>query len=298
MMTTVLGSDCSRIVLSEGDVSIREVDVRSLLDQNWITDNIIAYYIEKLNNTHHKNRVDRCNKKDEKNEMNISFCDASVSFLLQYGGTELAASVLTEANCISPVSQRNRNNNDNLVVGYRCNHSAIGFVLNNSRREQSSSFFSGTHWSLLVFEKKSHSFFHLDSNASYPSASPPGHHSKHKSSFDSYNDRAAATLAQVLSPLLLTSASSPSPPSSLPSLMKVPQQQNGYDCGIYVLNFMQQLHQLYNNNTDNNNNNNSNKNDDANISLRDVQLKDIDTNQFRLELYSMIRNEEENRKKH
>ena len=88
---------------------------------------------------------------------------------------------------------------------------ALVFVVNNNDDPHRA--FGGTHWSVLVFERRSGEFFALDS-------------------IRGTNDAAAAALASSLAPLLLgPDARRPTPVRAHPML---PAQTNAHDCGVYA----------------------------------------------------------------
>lgn len=75
----------------------------------------------------------------------------------------------------------------------------------------------GSHWSLLVYEANSLTFTHFDSCFGF-------------------NNNAASTLAKRLSPLLRGTSQTTKFVEGLS-----PRQDNGYDCGVYVISFVETI---------------------------------------------------------
>ena len=93
----------------------------------------------------------------------------------------------------------------------------------------------GSHWSLLAFDRRTNVFLHLDS-------APGG----------GGNRGAARQLAGALSPLVRDQPAAGGGSSGqqlrLPRFEEVegaPRQENGYDCGVYVMALARQLCALY-----------------------------------------------------
>jgi Ulp1 family protease len=87
----------------------------------------------------------------------------------------------------------------------------------------------GSHWSLLVYVRNTHggSFFYLDS-------------ARHAGSKNLANAKQVAKILQpVISPDVLASGN----PTRFVEL-ECPQQQNGYDCGVYTILFAELVYQL------------------------------------------------------
>ena len=179
-------------VLSLGDVLLREEDLALLRDPcSWLTDQIVAYAVEKQKGAGGDAGAGAGAGAGEEPEL----FDASVSMLMMYA---------PEA-----------------VLGARpaaCGAPALVFVVNNSDDPHRA--FGGTHWSVLVFERRSGEFFALDS-------------------IRGTNDAAAAALASSLAPLLLgPDARRPTPVRAHPML---PAQTNAHDCGVYACLFLEEI---------------------------------------------------------
>ncbi|KAM9952957.1 hypothetical protein ACTFIR_008015 [Dictyostelium discoideum] len=107
----------------------------------------------------------------------------------------------------------------------------------------------GTHWSLLIFIKSLNKFIYYDS-------------------INSFNSSDAIFIISKFKFLL----SSPSPKTNLKEFLinqKTPQQQNGYDCGLYVLSIIEELLKLI---IKENENNEGEKNK---ISYKDLLLSEF-----------------------
>ncbi|XP_027055207.1 sentrin-specific protease 8-like [Pocillopora damicornis] len=91
----------------------------------------------------------------------------------------------------------------------------IFFAVNDNDSRHSA---GGSHWSLLAYCRETNSFHHYDSSSSF-------------------NTSAARSLAQNVEPFLhCRSGQNPSFKDD-----RCPQQQNGYDCGLYVVCITEQL---------------------------------------------------------
>lgn len=164
-------------MISYFDVLLHESDVKLLTGPRWINDQVIAFYFEYLAH--------------EVASPEIHFLTGAVSFLLINGELQDL-----EASLIRPLKLKEKKYifaavNDNPDV-----NTAEG----------------GSHWSLLVWDRESGEFLHLDSCGNA-------------------NQSAAAILATKLHKLLEIEGSLKF--ATLP----VPQQVNMYDCALYVLKF-------------------------------------------------------------
>ena len=116
-------------------------------------------------------------------------------------------------------------------------HDFIFFPINNS---QSMFSVGGSHWALLIYQRHNNAFYYLDSagvynltyaqkfaNKIYPYIQP-----KKQSNDSDENEAKEANIDYV---------------NVLKNFTKiqVPQQQNGYDCGLYVVEFSQFVAQFY-----------------------------------------------------
>ncbi|XP_029201653.2 sentrin-specific protease 8-like isoform X1 [Acropora millepora] len=92
----------------------------------------------------------------------------------------------------------------------------VFFAVNDSDSTHSA---GGSHWSLLVYERQRNIFHHYDS-------------------FSSHNSPAARSLAKKMEPFLAAK-------SSHFVEDRCPQQENGYDCGVYLICFAEELCQNF-----------------------------------------------------
>ncbi|CAH3027281.1 unnamed protein product [Porites evermanni] len=92
-------------------------------------------------------------------------------------------------------------------------HKLVFFAVNDN---ESTNSVGGSHWSLLLYKRQTNSFHHYDSSTPF-------------------NTSAARSLAKNVEPFLLV--------KDTPSFIqdKCPQQQNGYDCGVYVITITEEL---------------------------------------------------------
>ncbi|EAL67999.1 sentrin-specific protease 8 [Dictyostelium discoideum AX4] len=107
----------------------------------------------------------------------------------------------------------------------------------------------GTHWSLLIFIKSLNKFIYYDS-------------------INSFNSSDAIFIISKFKFLL----SSPPPKTNLKEFLinqKTPQQQNGYDCGLYVLSIIEELLKLIIKENENN------KGEENKISYKDLLLSEF-----------------------
>ncbi|KAM9963079.1 hypothetical protein ACTFIW_006301 [Dictyostelium discoideum] len=107
----------------------------------------------------------------------------------------------------------------------------------------------GTHWSLLIFIKSLNKFIYYDS-------------------INSFNSSDAIFIISKFKFLL----SSPSPKTNLKEFLinqKTPQQQNGYDCGLYVLSIIEELLKLIIKENENN------EGEENKISYKDLLLSEF-----------------------
>lgn len=176
-------------VLCLRDVCLREADVALLRDPcSWLTDQIIAYVIEKLNDGSGDGASDGGGFRRPE------LFDASCSMLLLY-----APEVVMDARPAAVDAP------------------ASVFVVNNN--DDPNRAFGGTHWSVLVYERRTREFYALDS-------------------IRGANDAAAEALASSLAPLLLGS-DDPRPPVVRRHPM-LPSQCNAHDCGVYTCLFLEE----------------------------------------------------------
>ncbi|KAL9959534.1 hypothetical protein ACROYT_G032864 [Oculina patagonica] len=89
----------------------------------------------------------------------------------------------------------------------------VFFAVNDNESKLSA---GGSHWSLLMYNRQTNSFHHYDSSSSY-------------------NTSAARSLAKNVEPFLTAKEN----PSFVED--RCPQQQNSYDCGIYVICITEEL---------------------------------------------------------
>ncbi|KAI8464983.1 MAG: hypothetical protein J3K34DRAFT_489198 [Monoraphidium minutum] len=81
----------------------------------------------------------------------------------------------------------------------------------------------GSHWSLLAFDRSSNAFHHIDSASG------------------SRNRAAARLLAGAASPLVQGRAAPGAPPPAFLEPPGAPRQDNGHDCGVFVMAAARQL---------------------------------------------------------
>ncbi|KAM9989400.1 hypothetical protein ACTFIY_005447 [Dictyostelium cf. discoideum] len=108
----------------------------------------------------------------------------------------------------------------------------------------------GTHWSLLIFIKSLNKFIYYDS-------------------INSFNSSDAIFIISKFKFLL---SPPPQPKTNLKEFIinqKTPQQQNGYDCGLYVLSIIEELLKLIIKENENN------KGEENKISYKDLLLSEF-----------------------
>ena len=100
------------------------------------------------------------------------------------------------------------------------------FIPINDQFNQSRTAFSrpggGSHWSLLLWTLPDCNFYHFDSSSGY-------------------NSSAALTVSRKLLKVLRLKAIPGQPFETNVKTCKTPKQQNGYDCGVYLLGFAETL---------------------------------------------------------
>lgn len=122
------------VITSFGDVSLRGFDLASVTPGQWLTDNVIAYDLAKLD--------------AKAAAAGVQLFDPSVSYLLRFGGDDVISSVIHE-----------RSRNEHLQ--HTPTTTALAFVINDNTNVERAR--GGTHWSVLVFEKSKARFTHFDS---------------------------------------------------------------------------------------------------------------------------------------
>ena len=167
--------------VSLGDVFLRPTEILLIHAPNWLPDTVIAFWVEHATLIKYKPIM-----------QNVVLLPPSICFLLAQSQPDQVPDILKSLHI----------QGKDYILFPTNDHSSITTA-------------GGSHWSLLVFERKSGKFRHYDSSQGRSS-------------------RLAATrlfrqVHETLAPGIAT---------SLSQVDLMPQQENGYDCGIYVLKMM------------------------------------------------------------
>lgn len=155
--------------------------VNELLSNEWISDDMLNIYSDLLNNKFSKS--------------------ADKPFLI------INPIIVQAIKCI--------NDFNFLLDPLQLDYIDLFFLPVNDSKQQSMSD-NGTHWSLLIFDRCSHSFYHIDSIK------------------NSQNVLAAQEIADKLSSYFEKGGN-----GSHIIQIQAPQQSNSYDCGVFVVYFME-----------------------------------------------------------
>eukprot|EP01117_Protostelium_nocturnum_P012546 TRINITY_DN4622_c0_g1_i1.p1 TRINITY_DN4622_c0_g1~~TRINITY_DN4622_c0_g1_i1.p1 ORF type:complete len:223 (-),score=74.82 TRINITY_DN4622_c0_g1_i1:33-701(-) len=158
------------------DVTLYEEDVQLLEKPNWLNDNLISFYFEYLTF-----------QVFEKEKNRFLFVHPSTVFMFQFLSTEEMKEIMNS-------------------LSFQDKEFIFLPINNNSNVERT----GGSHWSLLLFESKTSTFFHFDS-------------------CQSINSSPATVIANQFGKLFSTKTKYQS--------INCPQQKNGHDCGIFLLAF-------------------------------------------------------------
>ncbi|KAI5712130.1 sentrin-specific protease 8-like isoform X2 [Diaphorina citri] len=167
----------SKVVLSYHDAVLHESDISILQGSDWLNDEIIAFYLEYL-------------EKEVYHKKGMLFVSPQVTQCLkQVEKDELKI-------FLDPILDRS--------------HHHIFFALNDSDSLDKP---GGSHWSLLIYDRRNDEYFHADS-------------------FQGTNSREALKLAYNLHYYF-----NPSDVNQPPFVkqVKTTQQKNSYDCGLHLL---------------------------------------------------------------
>lgn len=167
----------AKVVLSYHDTILHESDIRILQGSEWLNDEIIAFYLEYLDKEVYPNK-----------------------------GMLFVSPQVTQ--CIKQVQREDLKIFLDPTV--KPSHDFIFFALNDSDRLDEP---GGTHWSLLIYDRRNDKYFHADS-------------------YQGTNSTQAQKLA-----LNLHSYFNPSELDQPPFVkqVKTAQQKNGHDCGLHLL---------------------------------------------------------------
>ncbi|XP_054156223.1 sentrin-specific protease 8-like [Oppia nitens] len=183
------------IVLSYYDTCLRTSEVNLLKGNKWLNDNVIGFWFDYLENDLYSDVSDH-----------IAFLSPNVVHFIKSSGnkhnTEAVAEML--ASMVLPDKQ--------LVL----------IPVNDSSVYQKET--SGSHWSLLVFNKHRQSFEHYDSHTG------------------SINRSHAEHIVSILTPIVMAGngdGGNQKPPAADLELdlqeMECTQQDNNYDCGVHLI---------------------------------------------------------------
>lgn len=167
----------SKVVLSYHDTVLHESDINILQGSDWLNDEIIAFYLEYLEKEVYPNK-----------------------------GMLFVSPQVTQ--CIKQVQKEDLKIFLDPVLNPSHHH--IFFALNDSDSLDKP---GGSHWSLLIYDRRNDEYFHADS-------------------FQGTNSREATKLAHNLHYYF-----NPSDGNQPPFVKQVrtAQQTNGYDCGLHLL---------------------------------------------------------------
>lgn len=167
----------SKVVLSYHDSVLHESDLRILQSSDWLNDEIIAFYFEYLEKEVYPDK-----------------------------GMLLVSPQVTQ--CMKQVQKEELKIFLDPIV--KPSHDYIFFALNDSNSVDQP---GGTHWSLLIYNRRNDEYFHADS-------------------YQGTNSQEAQKLA-----INLHSYFNPSDVNQPPFVkqVKTAQQSNGHDCGLHLL---------------------------------------------------------------
>ncbi len=208
------------VVLSFGDILLRQSDIRTLDATKWINDSIIAFYLEFLETVKYATGNHPYKTAQIPSGLNILLSTPHIDRMT-------AAYDHLMLRFINPsivhLAIHAKENPGQFIphIPEAGNKEIVYFIpLNNSNEIDHSE--AGSHWSLLIYVKSLNLFFHLDS-------------------FNRFNAKQAKLAAAVFSKVFQSDDDDiplkkqhHTSPSNLIHL-DVPQQQNGADCGLHVL---------------------------------------------------------------
>ena len=168
-------------IISFGDSIVRKSDLNLLSGPHWLNDRIISFYFEYLY------------EKEFESSTKLVFISPEVSQFLKMAQKEELGIFLEPLNL----------DEKDLII----------LAVNNSNDPERP---GGSHWSLLMYSRQAHEFFHFDSSSGM-------------------NNDSARQLASKTHSYLMTKTNVE---ERFPLRIKevpVVQQSNGYDCGVHLL---------------------------------------------------------------
>ncbi|KAL0212606.1 hypothetical protein RCL1_006232 [Eukaryota sp. TZLM3-RCL] len=167
-------------------LTLYQSDVNYLAPGRWINDNILSFMMLYYRHLHPN--------------LNISFVQPSAVMLLKLASPEDAKQVVTSS----------KFSTSDLVI----------MAVSDASLAEASIVEAGSHWSVLVYYRKDHIFYHFDS-------------------LQGHNSEVASELALSISELLNISK------VAMFEDLACEQQTNGYDCGVFCVVFFYRIVQAY-----------------------------------------------------
>ena len=192
------------LVLSYGDIALRQSDVDLLAvdSREWLNDAVISFAFEYLNNQHPSVEC-----------LHVS-CTNMLA-MIPRSSTEMQEGLSVAIRDVLTVGRSEKDQKQKLEL--------VVAAVNNSMEPMLAE--SGSHWSLLVYEASSQTFFHFDSL--------PGS-----------NERHARDLAKRLGDGALGQKKNWKFREA-----KTPMQRNGHACGLYAISIARHLCEQYSSNS-------------------------------------------------
>ena len=184
----------SKLLFNYYTSSVFGDDVRNVSSPNWLTDGIIHFVYDYFTHEYfeHKNN-------------DILYLSPIMSYMLMHENDE---------ECLNDAINGSHLKNSNYTLIFMpIIDKTIAISGDNS----------GSHWSLLVYNKTKHTFYHYNSS----------------NSSLMYNNQLAKQLAYKLAPYL--SINNP----NYHNIVDCPQQTNSFDCGVYLLIFTMLLSRMH-----------------------------------------------------